>query len=147
MKKMTHNPENCIFCKIIEGTIPCAKVYEDEQVLAFLDISQSTKGHTLVIPKVHKQDVFALTPDIAAHLFSVVPGIAKAIQMEYGATGFNLLNNSGEQAGQTVFHFHLHLLPRYSKNDGFKSTLVSFQNEYTANVLQEMAGAIARRIE
>ncbi|GAA3330066.1 hypothetical protein GCM10020331_081090 [Ectobacillus funiculus] len=80
--------------------------------------------------------------------FSVVPGIAKAIQMEYGATGFNLLNNSGEQAGQTVFHFHLHLLPRYSKkNDGFKSTLVSFQNEYTANVLQEMAGAIARRIE
>ena len=144
---MTHNPDNCIFCKIIEGAIPCAKVYEDEHVLAFLDISQSTKGHTLVIPKVHKQDVFALTPDIAAHLFSVVPGISKAIQAEYGATGFNLLNNSGEQAGQTVFHFHLHLLPRYGKDDGFKSTLVSFQNEYTANVLQEMAGAIARRIE
>lgn len=144
---MTHNPDNCIFCKIIEGAIPCAKVYEDEHILAFLDISQSTKGHTLVIPKVHKQDVFALTPDIAAHLFSVVPGIAKAIQMEYGATGFNLLNNSGEQAGQTVFHFHLHLLPRYGKDDGFKSTLVSFQNEYTPNVLQEMAGAIARRVE
>lgn len=144
---MTHNPDNCIFCKIIEGTIPCAKVYEDEHVLAFLDISQSTKGHTLVIPKVHKQDVFALTPDIAAHLFSVVPSIAKAIQMEFGATGFNLLNNSGEQAGQTVFHFHLHLLPRYGKDDGFKSTLVSFQNEYTPNVLQEMAGAIAHRVE
>ncbi len=59
---MNHTADNCIFCKIIDGQIPCSKVYEDEHVLAFLDISQVTKGHTLVIPKVHKQDIFALTP-------------------------------------------------------------------------------------
>ena len=66
---MNHTADNCIFCKIIDGQIPCSKVYEDEHVLAFLDISQVTKGHTLVIPKVHKQDIFALTPEIASHIF------------------------------------------------------------------------------
>ncbi|TXK91229.1 HIT domain-containing protein, partial [Parageobacillus sp. SY1] len=62
----------CIFCKIVNGDIPAAKVYEDEHVLAFLDISQVTKGHTLVIPKVHKENIFELTPDVASHVFTVV---------------------------------------------------------------------------
>ena len=90
---------NCIFCSIIKGDIPCAKVYEDEHVLAFLDLSQVTKGHTLVIPKVHKENVYELTPDIAKHIFEAVPKIANAIKAEYNANGLNILNNNGEHAG------------------------------------------------
>lgn len=144
---MNHTADNCIFCKIIEGQIPCAKVYEDDHVLAFLDISQVTKGHTLVIPKEHKQDVFALTPEIASHIFSVVPNIANAIKEEYGSVGFNLLNNNGEKAGQTVFHFHLHLIPRYGENDGFGAIWKSNQDNYTGTDLQNIAETIANRVK
>lgn len=144
---MNHTADNCIFCKIIAGQIPCAKVYEDEHVLAFLDISQVTKGHTLVIPKVHKQDVHALTPEIAAQIFSVVPKISNAIKEEFHAVGFNLLNNNGEKAGQTVFHFHLHLIPRYGENDGFGAVWKSHQNEYTPEMLQNIANTIATSVK
>ncbi|MFD3447269.1 HIT family protein [Microbacteriaceae bacterium 4G12] len=144
---MKHTAEDCIFCKIIEGKIPCTKVYENEHVLAFLDISQVTKGHTLIIPKTHKQDIFELTPDIAANLFAVVPSIANAIKTQLGSVGFNLLNNNGEKAGQTVFHFHLHLIPRYGNNDGFGAIWKSHQNDYTTNDLQEIAGSIAKHVE
>jgi histidine triad (HIT) family protein len=143
---MSHLADDCIFCKIIEGKIPCAKVFENEHVLAFLDISQVTKGHTLIIPKVHKKDVFELTPDIAANLFSVVPTIANAIKTQYSPIGFNLLNNNGEKAGQSVFHFHLHLIPRYGENDGFGAVWKSHQSDYTPADLQEIAGSIARHI-
>ncbi|CAM4085324.1 HIT family protein [Bacillus manliponensis] len=144
---MNHTADNCIFCKIIDGQIPCAKVYEDEHVLAFLDISQVTKGHTLVIPKEHKQDVFALTPEVASHIFSVVPKITNAIKEEYNPVGLNLLNNNGEQAGQTVFHFHLHLIPRYGKNDGFGAIWKSNQDNYTGADLQNIAETIANRVK
>ncbi|PEE36171.1 HIT family protein [Bacillus pseudomycoides] len=144
---MNHTADNCIFCKIIEEQIPCSKVYEDEHVLAFLDISQVTKGHTLVIPKVHKQDIFALTPEIASHIFSVVPKISNAIKSEFNSVGFNLLNNNGEKAGQTVFHFHLHLIPRYGENDGFGAVWKSHQNEYTTENLQNIASTIANSVK
>lgn len=87
---------DCIFCKIVNGEIPAAKVYEDEHVLAFMDIMQVTKGHTLVIPKVHKQDIFELTPDIAQHLFKVVPQIAQAIKEKFNPEGLNIVNNNGK---------------------------------------------------
>ncbi|MFX3660384.1 MAG: HIT family protein [Ectobacillus sp.] len=144
---MNHTAEDCIFCKIIEGRIPCAKVYEDEHVFAFLDISQVTKGHTLVIPKIHKQDVFALTSDIAAHVFAAVPKIANAIKKQYNPIGFNILNNNGEKAGQTVFHFHMHLIPRYGEKDGFGAVWKSNQSSYTFEELQDISGALARNIE
>lgn len=144
---MNHTSDNCIFCKIISGSIPCAKVYEDEHVFAFLDISQATKGHTLVIPKTHRQDVFELEAELAAQLFSVVPKLASAIKEEYGAVGFNLANNNGEAAGQTVFHFHLHLLPRYGQQDGFTSSFRSHQQDYTIDMLNEMADTIRKRVE
>ena len=105
---------DCIFCKIVNGEIPAAKVFENEHVMAFLDISQVTKGHTLVIPKVHKENLFELTPDIAKNLFESVPAIANALKEEYKPLGLNLVNNNGEQAGQTVYHFHMHLIPRYA---------------------------------
>jgi histidine triad (HIT) family protein len=135
---------NCIFCKIIQGEIPSAKVYEDENVLAFLDISQVTKGHTLVIPKVHKQDIFELTPEIAANLFSCVPKIANAIKKQFNAEGVNLLNNSGKTAGQTVFHYHLHILPRYGKEDGFHPVFQEHNDQYTPADLQQIAAHIAK---
>jgi histidine triad (HIT) family protein len=138
---------DCIFCKIINGDIPCAKVYEDEHVIAFLDISQVTKGHTLVIPKVHKKDVFELTSEIAGKLFSVVPKIANAINESFSPLGLNILNNNKEHAGQTVFHFHMHLIPRYGKGDGFGAVWKSHQSEYSFEDLQKIAASIHSAIQ
>ena len=137
---------DCIFCSIIKGDIPCAKVYENEHVLAFLDISQVTKGHTLVIPKIHKENVYELTPDIARHVFEAVPKIAKAIKEEYNPIGLNTLNNNGEHAGQSVFHFHMHLIPRYGKEDGFGAVWKTHTSEYTKEDLQEISSSIAKHI-
>ncbi|MDQ0232305.1 HIT family protein [Metabacillus malikii] len=133
---------DCIFCKIINGEIPSAKVYEDEHVVAFLDISQVTKGHTLVIPKVHKENVYDLTPEIAGKVFEVVPKIANSIKKQFQPEGLNLLNNNGKIAGQTVFHYHLHLIPRYGKGDGFGAVWKSHADQYTTEQLQEIAKTI-----
>ncbi len=137
----------CIFCKIINGDIPAAKVYEDEHVLAFLDISQVTKGHTLVIPKVHKENIYELTPEIAENLFKAVPKIANSIKEQFQPIGLNLLNNNGEAAGQSVFHYHLHILPRYGKGDGFGAVWKSNQSDYTSEDLQEMSSQIKEGIQ
>ncbi|WP_404449106.1 HIT family protein [Sutcliffiella horikoshii] len=138
---------DCIFCKIINGDIPAAKVYEDEHVLAFLDISQVTKGHTLVIPKVHKENIYELTPEIAENLFKVVPKISNSIKEKFQPIGLNLLNNNGEAAGQSVFHYHLHILPRYGKGDGFGAVWKSNQSDYTTQDLQEIASDIKEGIK
>jgi len=138
---------DCIFCKIIDGDIPAAKVYEDEHVLAFLDISQVTKGHTLVIPKVHKENIYELTPEIAENLFKVVPKIANSIKEQFEPIGLNLLNNNGEAAGQSVFHYHLHILPRYGNGDGFGAVWKSNQSDYTTQDLQEIASKINQGIK
>ncbi|MGJ7919420.1 HIT family protein [Neobacillus sp. LXY-4] len=137
---------DCIFCKIVNGDIPTAKVYEDEHVFAFLDISQVTKGHTLVIPKVHKKDVFELTPEIAKNLFAAVPEIANAIKTEFNPIGLNVLNNNGEHAGQSVFHFHMHLIPRYGKGDGFGAVWKTHDDEYTSQDLRTIAENIGKHL-
>ncbi len=138
---------DCIFCKIIEGEIPSAKVYEDEHVFSFLDISQVTKGHTLVIPKEHHKDVYELPPEVAANVFAAVPKIANAIKKQYDPIGLNVLNNNGESAGQSVFHFHIHLLPRYGKGDGFGAVWEAHNSDYTPEQLQNIARTIADGIE
>lgn len=137
---------DCIFCKIVNGDIPAAKVFENEHVLAFLDISQVTKGHTLVIPKVHKADLFELTPEMARNLFEVVPTIANALKMEYKPIGLNTVNNNGEAAGQTVFHYHMHLLPRHGQGDGFGAVWKMNTSDYTPQLLQEMAANIKQHL-
>ncbi len=137
---------DCIFCKIIHGDIPAAKVYENEHVLAFLDISQVTKGHTLVIPKIHKENLFELTPEIAKNLFEAVPVIANALKAEFNPVGLNAVNNNGEQAGQSVFHFHLHLIPRYGKGDGFGAVWKNNQADYTSKQLQQIAQGISKHV-
>ncbi|CAG9622533.1 HIT family protein [Sutcliffiella rhizosphaerae] len=138
---------DCIFCKIINGDIPAAKVYEDEHVLAFLDISQVTKGHTLVIPKVHKENIYELTPEIAEKLFKVVPKITTAIKEKFKPIGMNLLNNNGAEAGQSVFHYHLHILPRFGKGDGFGAVWKSNQSDYTPEDLKNISSEIASAIQ
>lgn len=110
---------DCIFCKIVSGEIPSSKVYEDDAVYAFLDLGQVTKGHTLVIPKTHTKDIYQTSDEIAGDLFARVPKIAKAIKETFQPLGINMLSNTGEAAGQSVFHLHMHLIPRYGKEDGF----------------------------
>lgn len=143
---MAHD-ENCIFCKIIAGDIPSAKVYENEHVLAFLDISQVTKGHTLVIPKKHEKNVYELSQESAQHVFQAVPKIANAIRTQFEPIGMNLLNNNEEAAGQTVFHYHVHILPRYGKGDGFGAVWKTHDSEYTPEKLKEIADDISAGIK
>jgi histidine triad (HIT) family protein len=107
---------DCIFCKIINGDIPSYKIYEDENVLAFLDITQGTKGHTLVIPKKHVKNVYELDEETASQLFKVVPKIANALKKAFNPIGLNIVNNN-EQPLQAVFHYHLHLIPRYQEDN------------------------------
>ena len=111
--------DNCIFCKIVKGELPSAKIYENEDVVALLDISQVTKGHTLIIPKQHVRNLYDLTPELSAKIYAVVPVVARMLQKAFKPLGINLLNNNEAFAGQTVFHYHVHLIPRYDKEDGF----------------------------
>lgn len=117
--------DNCIFCKIINGEIPCYKVYEDADVLAFLDISQTTKGHTLVVPKEHFDNILYCPNDILTKVMSVAQKIAQAEVLTLGAKGVNILINTNEAAGQTVMHFHVHVIPRYSSEDKLRLEFMS----------------------
>jgi len=139
--------DDCLFCKIIDGEVPSAKVYEDEHVYAFMDLSQVTDGHTLIIPKVHTKDIYDTPEDIAGELFARVPKIAKAIKKAYNPAGLNLLNNNGIEAGQSVYHYHLHLIPRYGKNDGFGAKWVTRDGQFTPEELQDMAAKISNALE
>lgn len=125
----------CIFCKIINKEIPGHIVFENEHVLAFLDISQTTKGHTLVIPKKHVDDVFSMTEEDMCHVFSVVPKIANALKATFDADGMNIVNNNKPVAGQTVFHYHVHLIPRYTSEDSFDVKYTNNMAKYTPEAL------------
>lgn len=111
--------EKDIFCKIVDGEIPCYKVYEDDDVLAFLDISQVTKGHTLVISKKHYDNFLATPKDIMHRVMDVAQMIGQIQIKMLGAVGVNILTNCYEGSGQTVMHFHVHVIPRYDVGDGF----------------------------
>lgn len=110
----------CIFCKIINKEIPSSIVYEDDDLLAILDLAQTTLGHTLVMPKKHYANILEIPDDELAHLMSIVKMLAKKISDKLGAKGFNLLVNTNEVAGQTVMHLHVHIIPRYDENDTIK---------------------------
>ncbi len=108
---------DCIFCKIIKGEIPCHKVYEDDSVIAFLDIHPVSYGHTLVVPKSHYADFLNTPPEVIADLMAVVQKIAPAILEATKNEAFNIGINTGKLAGQVIFHTHIHIMPR-SVNDG-----------------------------
>ncbi len=108
--------EDCIFCKIAQGIIPSACVWEDDDFRAILDISPAAKGHVLLLPKKHCANLFEIDADIAAKALLVASKIAKAMKKALNADGINLLQNNGEAAGQTIFHLHIHLIPRYNED-------------------------------
>ena len=107
----------CIFCEIIKGNIPSAKVYEDDDTLAILDLSQTTKGHTLVMPKKHYDNFLAMPNDEYQALMGKVQNIAEKVVKNLEANGCNVLINTNEVAGQTIMHTHVHIIPRYDTND------------------------------
>ena len=112
--------KDCIFCKIVDGIVPSHKVYEDDDVLAFLDISQTTKGHTLVISKEHYDNFLATPQEVMHKVMDVAQRIGQAQMVTLGAKGVNVLTNVNKEAGQSVFHFHVHVIPRYEAKEGFK---------------------------
>ena len=121
---------DCIFCKIVAGEIPASKVYEDDHFLAFLDISQVTPGHTLVIPKKHARNLLEMTPDETAALFNVVSRVTKKVESATQPQGMNIISNMEEIAGQSVFHSHVHILPRYSQEDDLKIDFIAHEPNF-----------------
>lgn len=106
--------DDCIFCKIANGEIPANALYEDDLVKVIFDLSPASEGHVLILPKSHYDDVYSLDDDTAAHIFKVAVKIANAMKKSLNIDGLNIVQNNGEAAGQTVFHFHMHIIPRYT---------------------------------
>ena len=113
--------DNCIFCKIANHEIPGKIIYEDDICMTFLDLSQTTDGHTLVIPKNHYAHILEVDNQTLAHMMEVVQKVALQLQNQLHAKGFNIITNMNEVAGQTVHHFHIHIIPRYNRDDGFQA--------------------------
>ena len=109
--------DNCIFCKIANGEIPSATLYEDEEFRVILDLGPASKGHALVLPKTHAADLFSLPAETAAKAIQVAKKAGEAIKNGLNADGLNVVQNNGEAAGQTVPHFHMHLIPRYQGDE------------------------------
>lgn len=105
---------DCIFCKLANGEIPTATLYEDEDFRVALDLGPAAKGHALILPKQHYANIYELPDELAAKAMLLAKKMAAAMTEALGADGFNLVQNNGTAAGQTVFHFHLHLIPRYN---------------------------------
>jgi len=105
--------KDCLFCKIVKGEIPSKKVYEDENVIAFLDINPASKGHTLVVPKKHCLNIFDIDEEVLKNVITAVKKVATMIKEKLSADGINILQNNGQRAGQIVEHFHFHIIPRY----------------------------------
>lgn len=133
---------DCIFCKILNNEIPSFTVYEDEDFKAILDIAPATKGHVLIIPKEHSENIFELSNDKAEKLFLVAKKITTALKNILNVSNFNLIQNNGRIAGQTVNHFHLHIIPRYSLDE--ISLWVPHENDpsVTENFANEVKNAI-----
>lgn len=138
---MSH--DNCIFCNIINGKIPSSTVYEDDDFKVIMDIFPASKGHAIAIPKKHAANIFELEESIAAKALVVVKKVAKALQDELQCEGLNLLQNNGEIAGQTVFHFHIHLIPRYRQD---KIRITWENGSYGEGEAAVLAEAIKKRI-
>ncbi len=137
--------EECIFCKIIKGEIPSYKVYEDDKIIAFLDINPTNKGHTLVAPKEHYENTLETSDKLVAHLAVVSKIISKAVIRATGTHACNIGINNGAESGQIIFHTHWHIIPRFA-NDGYQL----WQGKdviYAEGEAQEIAEKIKRKIK
>ena len=131
--------DNCLFCKIIAGKIPCKKIYEDDSVFAFLDINPTSKGHTLVIPKKHSTNLVDMDYVDLQECISVCKKLGPKLMEDLGATGFNLGQNNFEDAGQVIMHTHFHIIPRFS-DDGYEFTWA--KKEYDEGEAEKLAEKI-----
>ncbi len=128
--------EDCIFCKIIKGDLPSYKIYEDKDTFAFLDISNDANGHILVIPKIHYTNVLDCDAEVLASVVKTIKKISNHLVENCGFSGVNILNASGKDAEQSVFHLHFHILPR-KEGDGMKTFPKLKQNEFTLDEMCE----------
>lgn len=129
----------CVFCKIAKGLIPSYKIYEDENFIAFLDLSQATIGHTLVIPKKHYSNFLDADLSTINKVYTVSSKVAHALKNALNINDFNILTNCGEKAGQTIDHFHVHIIPRYTNND---LSIVMKNNTLSSEELTKIANNI-----
>ena len=128
---------NCIFCKLANGDIPTNSIYEDDNFNVILDNAPATKGHALVLPKNHYADIYEIDPEVLGRAIQVGQKVIKHATKVLGCEGYNLLQNNGEVAGQTIFHFHLHLIPRYADMDN-SEILKAPANEADADALKAL---------
>ena len=136
--------KECVFCKIIRGEIPCCKVYEDDLILAFLDIAPFNIGHTVIIPKDHQNSLTTLDEIYANRIIKMAPKIGVALMRTINAEGFNLFLNNGSVAGQTVWHCHMHVLPRFA---GDKVVISSEPQKYDSmDQMAELAGKLFNKL-
>ncbi len=135
--------DGCLFCKIAKGEIPSATVYEDETFRVILDMNQAIKGHMLILPKEHYANLYELPDETAAAAMVLAKKLARASHKAYHTDGCNLLQNNGEAAGQSVMHFHLHVLPRLKGDDPFPQWLEkSVGGEELAKTAEEIKAAL-----
>lgn len=137
------NKDDCIFCKIANGEIPSATVYEDSVCRVILDVNPANKGHALIIPKEHFDNIYSIDAETAAKIFTIATEVAKAQKAELNPDGLNILQNNGEAAGQTVFHFHMHLVPRYIKDN---ITMTWIPGKADTEELSTLSKALRKRI-
>ncbi len=131
---------NCIFCKLANGDIPTNSIYEDDNFKVILDNAPATKGHALILPKSHYKNLYELPEDTAAEVMKLAKKMAVSMTEKLGCEGFNLLQNNNEVAGQTVFHFHMHLIPRYADdNQHLVMPPMEMTQEELAKVRDELA--------
>lgn len=137
------NKDDCIFCKIANGEIPSATVYEDSICRVILDVNPANKGHALIISKEHFDNIYSMDAETAAKIFTIATEVAKAQKAELNPDGLNILQNNGEAAGQTVFHFHMHLVPRYIKDN---VTMTWIPGKADTEELSALSKALRKRI-
>lgn len=135
--------DNCIFCKIANGQIPSSSPYEDENFKVILDLSPASKGHALILPKEHFEGLDTLSDSYMTKILSLARRIGSAMKEALGATGYNVLQNNGESAGQTVMHYHMHIIPRY---DGGPKMVTWEPGESTSEELAQIASMIQSRL-
>ena len=132
--------DNCIFCKLANGDIPTNSIYEDDDFKVILDAAPATKGHSLIIPKSHYKDIYEIDEELAGKAFKLAKKLTISMTDKLGCEGFNILQNNKEVAGQTVFHFHMHLIPRYK--DG-KSILTWDHEEFTPEEMEDICKSLS----
>jgi len=135
--------DDCIFCKMANGGIPSATVYEDEAFRVILDIAPAAKGHALILPKEHYDNLWELGKEESEKVMEIAAKVSKAQKKALGCDGVNILQNNGVAAGQTVFHFHMHLIPRYEDdNVMIPWAALSYEDGEAAKVCEEIKAAM-----